>query len=48
MSPADRSPASRTVVDCPLEEAWIGLPVELDWIERYGAPFPVFRPRKGA
>lgn len=35
-----------TVVDCPLEEAWIGLPVELDWIERFGAPFPVFRKRE--
>ena len=38
---------SSTVIDCPLEEVKIGLPVELTWIERYGAPFPVFRPRSG-
>jgi uncharacterized OB-fold protein len=37
-----------TIVDCPLEEVRIGLPVELTWIERFGAPFPVFRPRSGA
>jgi hypothetical protein len=37
-----------TVVDTPLEEIRIGLPVELTWIDRYGAPFPAFRPRKGA
>ena len=36
---------SSTVIDCPLEQVEIGLPVELTWIERYGAPFPVFRPR---
>jgi uncharacterized OB-fold protein len=36
---------SSTVIDCPLERVRIGLPVELAWIERYGAPFPVFRPR---
>ena len=35
---------SSTVVDLPVEEVVIGLPVELTWIERYGAPFPVFRP----
>ena len=34
-----------TVVDCPLEDVKIGLPVELTWIDRNGAPFPVFRPR---
>jgi len=38
---------SSTVVDCPLEDIRIGLPVELCWIERYGSPFPVFRPRSG-
>ena len=27
-----------------VEDVVIGLPVELTWIERYGAPFPVFRP----
>jgi uncharacterized OB-fold protein len=36
-----------TIVDCPREAIRIGLPVELVWIERYGAPFPAFRPRKG-
>ena len=36
---------SSTVIDCPVEEVVIGLPVELTWIERYGAPFPVFRKR---
>ena len=25
-----------------------GLPVELTWIERFGSPFPVFRPRSDA
>lgn len=35
-----------TVVDCPLESIVIGLPVELAWVDRYGAPFPVFRPRR--
>ena len=37
-----------TVVDCPLEDIRIGLPVELSWIERFGSPFPVFRPRSDA
>jgi hypothetical protein len=36
-----------TVVDTPLAEIRIGLPVELVWIDRYGAPFPAFRPRRG-
>jgi len=36
-----------TVVDAPLESIRIGLPVELAWIDRYGAPFPAFRPRAG-
>ncbi len=39
---------SSTVVDCPLEDIRIGLPVELTWIERFGSPFPVFRPRSDA
>ena len=34
-----------TVVDCALDDVRIGLPVELSWIERFGSPFPVFRPR---
>ena len=37
-----------TVIDCPLEDIRIGLPVELTWIERFGSPFPVFRPRSDA
>ena len=36
-----------TVVGTPLEAIRIGLPVELVWIDRYGAPFPAFRPREG-
>ena len=32
-----------TVVDCPPAEVAIGMPVELTWIEREGAPLPVFR-----
>ena len=38
---------SSTVIDCPVEDVVLGLPVELPWIERYGAPVPVFRPRSG-
>ena len=34
-----------TVIDCPLEEVRIGLEVELSWIDRFGAPFPVFQRR---
>ncbi len=34
-----------TVIDCPLEEVRIGLEVELTWIDRFGAPFPVFQRR---
>jgi len=37
-----------TVVDAPIEAITIGAPVELAWIDRYGAPFPAFRLRKGA
>jgi uncharacterized OB-fold protein len=33
-----------TVVNCPPEELRIGLQVSLTWIERAGAPFPVFEP----
>ena len=35
-----------TVIDCPREDIRIGLPVELTWIDRFGAPFPVFRPKE--
>jgi uncharacterized OB-fold protein len=39
-----------TVVNCPLGELEIGMPVQLTWIERWGAPYPVFEPapRDGA
>jgi hypothetical protein len=33
-----------TIIDCPVDELAIGMPVELAWIDRHGAPFPVFRP----
>ena len=36
-----------TIINCPAEKLVIGLPVELTWIERYGAPFPVFQPASG-
>jgi uncharacterized OB-fold protein len=35
-----------TVVNCPSEAIEIGMPVELTWIERSGAPFPVFQPAR--
>jgi uncharacterized OB-fold protein len=35
---------SSTVVNCPQEEIRIGMPVRLTWIERWGAPYPVFEP----
>ena len=47
----EEQPALRftsTIVDCEAERVQIGLPVELTWIERSGAPFPVFRPRENA
>lgn len=47
----EEQPALRftsTVIDCPRDQIEIGMPVELAWIERSGAPFPVFRPRKDA
>jgi uncharacterized OB-fold protein len=37
-----------TVIDCPLDQVRIGLPVELAWTLRHGAPFPVFRPRRSS
>ena len=33
-----------TVVGCPVDELAIGMPVRLTWIERWGAPYPVFEP----
>ena len=31
-------------MDCPPERLRVGLPVELTWIERDGAPWYAFRP----
>ena len=33
-----------TIIGCLADEIAIGMPVELAWTERYGAPFPVFEP----
>jgi len=33
-----------TVRNCAVDKLAIGMPVELAWIDRYGAPFPVFQP----
>ena len=35
-----------TVVDAAPDEVAIGLPVEVEWIDRDGVPFPAFRPRR--
>ena len=45
--PNDEQAALRytsTVVNCPPEQVAIDMPVQLTWIERHGAPFPVFEP----
>ena len=39
---------SSTVIDCPLDKLRIGMRVELTWIDRWGAPYPVFKPAAGA
>ncbi len=36
------------IVNCPLEEIQIGLPVEITWQERDGVPFPAWQPAPGA
>jgi uncharacterized OB-fold protein len=33
-----------TIIGAPNDQLRIGMPVQLDWIERAGNPFPVFRP----
>jgi uncharacterized OB-fold protein len=46
----DEQPALRftsTLIDYEPADLVIGTRVELDWIERSGAPFPVFRPLRG-
>jgi uncharacterized OB-fold protein len=35
-----------TVVNCDPTAIAIDMPVQLAWIDRYGAPFPVFEPAK--
>jgi uncharacterized OB-fold protein len=47
----DEQPGLRftsTIIDCPLEKIAIGMRVELAWVERFGAPYPVFKPVAGA
>jgi len=34
------------LIDCPLDEVRVGLPVELAFIERNGKTLPVFKPRQ--
>jgi uncharacterized OB-fold protein len=36
-----------TMVDCALDDITIGMPVQLTWLERSGAPYPAFRPSRG-
>lgn len=46
----EEQPALRftsTVINCAPEDIEIDMPVTLTWIDRYGAPFPVFEPAKG-
>ena len=33
-----------TIVRCPVEKVAIGMAVRLAWIDRWGAPYPVFEP----
>jgi uncharacterized OB-fold protein len=33
------------LIHCAPEQLRIGLPVQLTWVERYDAPYPVFEPR---
>jgi uncharacterized OB-fold protein len=33
-----------TVINCDQASVTIGMPVSLTWIERHGAPYPVFEP----
>jgi uncharacterized OB-fold protein len=37
-----------TVVNCDPADIVIGMPVQLTWIDRHGAPFPVFEPVEGS
>lgn len=33
-----------TIVNCPNDQIRIGMPVKLAWVDRHGAPYPVFEP----
>jgi len=33
-----------TVINCALDRLVVGMPVRLNWIERWRAPYPVFEP----
>jgi uncharacterized OB-fold protein len=37
-----------TIVNCRNEDIYIGMPVELTWVERQGVPVPAFQPAPGA
>ena len=37
-----------TVINCALDNIKVGLPVQLAWIERWGAPYPVFEPARAS
>jgi uncharacterized OB-fold protein len=37
-----------TIVNCRKEDMYIGMPVEVTWMERGGAPVPAFQPAPGA
>jgi uncharacterized protein len=46
----EEQPALRfttTVVNCDPAAVELDMPVTLTWIDRYGAPFPVFEPAQG-
>jgi uncharacterized OB-fold protein len=46
----EEQPALRytsTVVNCAPGDIRMDMPVQLTWIERHGAPFPVFEPAEG-
>jgi uncharacterized OB-fold protein len=47
----DEQPGLRytsTVINCPTDKIQIGMRIQLAWIERYGAPYPVFEPLREA
>lgn len=36
--------ATGPIVNCPIEDICIGMPVKLAWVERQGSPVPAFQP----